>query len=302
MASMLSAVIRASRPKFRDGCDRVAFAAHAFLLGKSLKLVAVGKAADEAAGSSDALREMEEVGIEGWADLPDMYAFFYLPEAEGKPVLLKCLRAGGNKLLLQAAALGSTDEPQVAEVEVEKYTIDSADLMNGYSDLEGLATLLDKSIKLQSFETKPHAVSQPSAPKNDDQAQQRNDPGMDDPLRDGPPRFGRGVGFMPPRMPGMGVGTGDMMPGGFVAPGGGFGGGMHMGPMDPNFSGSLRHPHEIGQGSVPAGARYDPIGPPGMRGYNPEDFQRGRGRGFGVHPDLGPPPGMGSSDWDDMFG
>jgi len=25
---------------------------------------------------------------------------------------------------------------------------------------------------------------------------------------------------MPPRMPGMGVGTGDMMPGGFVAPGG----------------------------------------------------------------------------------
>jgi hypothetical protein len=83
------------------------------------------------------------------------------------------------------------DEPQVAEVEVEKYTIDSADLMNGYSDLEGLVTLLDKSIKLQSFETKPHAVSQPSAPKNDDQGQQRNDPGMDDPLRDGPPRYPR---------------------------------------------------------------------------------------------------------------
>jgi len=39
-----------------------------------------------------------------------------------------------------------------------------------------------------------------------------------------------------------------------------------------------------------------------MRGYNPEDFQRGQGRGFPMHPDLGPPPGMGGSDWDDMFG
>lgn len=81
----------------------------------------------------------------------------------------------------------------------------------------------------------------------------------------------------------------------------------------------------------PAGARYDPIGPPGMpvsllsescccsqppvysqclyhlhdsqviavQGFNPDDFQTGR-RPF--HPDLAQPgPGRGT-DWDSMFG
>ena len=65
------------------------------------------------------------------------------------------------------------------------------------------------------------------------------------------------------------------------------GGGMHVGPGDPMFGpGRLGGP--LGGGGVgpgggvlPPGARWDPIAPPGMRGFRPEDFQ---------HPDLGQLP------------
>mmetsp|Transcript_33645 Transcript_33645/g.85961 ORF Transcript_33645/g.85961 Transcript_33645/m.85961 type:complete len:318 (-) Transcript_33645:158-1111(-) len=317
MATLLGAVIRAARPKFRGGHDRVAFAAHAFLLSKGLKLVAVGKAADEAAVNWTAGGQgAEEVGVEGWQELPEVYAFLYLREgdAPGAPVLLKCLTAG-DKLLLQVAAVGGQEEPQLVEIDVGRHTTESADTLGGYADLEALAGRLEAGIKLPAGSGAGKAPAQEGPQQRQDreerqrqveeqQARRGGDPlAVDDPLRAGPPRMGGGVGFTPPRIPGMGVGGGDLMPGGLMPPGrGGFGGGgMHMGPMDPGFSGGLRHPGDLG-GAVPPGARYDPIGPPGMRGYNPEDFQRGQGRGFPMHPDLGPPPGMGGSDWDDMFG
>ncbi|BDA44760.1 probable proteasome inhibitor [Coccomyxa sp. Obi] len=129
----------------------------------------------------------------------------------------------------------------------------------------------------------------------------------------------------PVHPPGPAVGPGGFPPGG-PQPGGPVpgglpgrrGGGMHVGPGDPLFRGppgGLRP--EGGPGmfpgfmggpgydadpeyppsSLPPGAHWDPIMPPGMQGFRPEDFQRtgrgrfGRGGQPGVHPDIMPPGG-----------
>lgn len=52
--------------------------------------------------------EEEEVGLEGWQELPDAYAFLYAGEAAGsQPLILKCLVAG-DLMLVHAASLGGT--------------------------------------------------------------------------------------------------------------------------------------------------------------------------------------------------
>ena len=90
---------------------------------------------------------------------------------------------------------------------------------------------------------------------------------------------------------------------------------MHVGPGHPFFSDRLRNPGLVGgpgglgggglHGPGGGGARWDPIAPEGLQGWNPEDFQRGaprRGEGPPVHPDMMQPgPGRGA-DWDHMFG
>lgn len=71
------------------------------------------------------------------------------------------------------------------------------------------------------------------------------------------------------------LGSGDAVPPGFRPPGngglqvpfpGGMGrsGGMHMGPDDPLFAGRAGMQRPGRPGMNPPGARYDPIGPPGM--------------------------------------
>ena len=58
------------------------------------------------------------------------------------------------------------------------------------------------------------------------------------------------------------------------------GGGMHVGPGDPIFGpgrmgGGVGGPpgHAPGMGGLPPGARWDPIAPPGMRGFHPGEQQ-----------------------------
>ena len=71
------------------------------------------------------------------------------------------------------------------------------------------------------------------------------------------------------------LGSHDAVPPGFRPPGygglqepfpGGMGrtGGMHMGPDDPLFAGRFGMGRPGRPGMNPPGARYDPIGPPGM--------------------------------------
>jgi proteasome inhibitor subunit 1 (PI31) len=169
------------------------------------------------------------------------------------------------------------------------------------------------------------------------QGPRRRDEGEDDdPLRD--PRFpgyrgGAGGGG------GMygGVGARDVVPPGMRPPG--FapampnvfdplsGGGMHVGPRDPMFigGGGIRGGGGVGIGGgggppafpLPPGARYDPINPPGLPGFRPDDFIPGGGRGRGgrgagpgpgpggqyIHPDV-MQPGRNDDDpgWDQMYG
>jgi proteasome inhibitor subunit 1 (PI31) len=71
------------------------------------------------------------VGIDGWQDLPEAYAFRYTDDSAGGPVLsVKCLVADG-KLLLHAAA--GSDAPVTAELDVSSYTDPASDdLLKGY--------------------------------------------------------------------------------------------------------------------------------------------------------------------------
>lgn len=67
--------------------------------------------------------------------------------------------------------------------------------------------------------------------------------------------------------------------------------GMMVGPHHPIFGRGRMEPPPGHEGHLPPGGRWDPIAPPGMQGFFPGDFERGRGRGRGrggneIHPDL----------------
>jgi len=155
----------------------------------------------------------------------------------------------------------------------------------------------------------------------------RGEEGYSSPLQEGPPYYPAGGGgggreVLPPGIMPSSVGYEDVVPPGVQPPGyGGVGGvpagpphrggGMHVGPGHPVFGpgklgGGVGMPPEFGGrgdhgGSLPPGARWDPIGPPGTRGFRPDDFQPGRDPSH-PHPDMSQPgPGKGT-DWDQFFG
>ncbi|KAJ0088239.1 hypothetical protein Patl1_31769 [Pistacia atlantica] len=75
----------------------------------------------------------------------------------------------------------------------------------------------------------------------------------------------------------------------------GSGGSMLIGPDDPRwFGGGIGGEPGFfgGQPGVPPGARFDPYGPPGVPGFEPNRFARNPRRpGGGNHPDLEHFPG-----------
>ncbi len=126
-------------------------------------------------------------------------------------------------------------------------------------------------------------------------------------------------GIRAPGMPspspfgGVGVGLGGPMRGSQVGPNDPmFAGPMGMGGMGgpPLFPGQLRGGGGgLGGGAsrlvVPPGARFDPINPPGIQGFAPEDFVQPSRSDIHIHPDIGRPPegpGGNSSFMDHMFG
>uniref|UniRef100_A0A061S9F9 Proteasome inhibitor subunit 1 (PI31) n=1 Tax=Tetraselmis sp. GSL018 TaxID=582737 RepID=A0A061S9F9_9CHLO len=320
MSAVISAIVRSARPSFRSKHDRLAFALHAFVLGKGFKLVAVGKTADEAAAGPAS--SAEEVPVDGWQELQDAYAFKYVSDdTASRTLILKCIIAG-DMLLAHAAAVGSTVEPSSVELNTDQYATESDDLVKGYRDLDGLAAVLESSLKPSvdaalsagapseqrgNESTNKNTVGHGKA-SHGEAAERAEADRLREPLRATDPS---GVPYLP--HPAPGIGAGDFLPGGGLGPpgmggpaGGPMrGGGMHVGPDSPMFDGRLRHPAgpSFGGPWVP-GSRYDPIGPPGMEGFDPDDFRRGPpGRGGpSFHPDIGPPPGMGGTNWDNMFG
>ncbi|XP_073356703.1 probable proteasome inhibitor [Aegilops tauschii subsp. strangulata] len=65
---------------------------------------------------------------------------------------------------------------------------------------------------------------------------------------------------------------------------------MHVGPNDPRFFPTNPSTPFGDLGSVPPGRRYDPIGPPGVPGFEPSRFVRhsrhSSPSGGSTHPDL----------------
>lgn len=330
MEAATVAVVRASRPVFRSAHDKLAWAVHAFLLAEGFKLVATGAAAEDE--GADFSTSREEVAPTGWDALPGAYAFRY-QDTEGKrpPLFLKCLPLGGQLLVHWVAGpapgtgAGSSSGgggPRTLELGTAAYTTDASSAPDCYRAMPELLSKLRSSLGgVLERGVAPPAAAPATAAAGQRQAGEAGgsgrgrgeaEPGYD-PLRDY--SVPSGIGQRPPGVP-LGIGADDVVPPGVRAPGYGAGpafpgepgplhggGGMHVGPGDPIFGpgrlgGSVGGPP--GRGSLPPGARWDPIAPPGMRGFQPDDFQQpGPGR---VHPDMAQPgPGRGA-DWDRMFG
>ncbi|KAH7514522.1 probable proteasome inhibitor [Ziziphus jujuba] len=278
------AVIRAARPSFRNNHDKVAFAVHASFLASGFVLTATGPPAfsDTALSSSST----DEVGIDQWNELDDEYSFVYSnPEKESKKVLVKCL-VMNDKLIVDALANGDS-EPVHLEINVGDYVVENggSNYSAQYKSLDKLVENLDAEIlsKLDGSR-KTNFSSNPRSAETSDRPQSviiEPGPGVPE---------SSGIVY-PPIHPGGGS---DLFPG----PGAGMypsrgdvgSGSMLVGPHDPRWFGGVGEPgFSGGLPGVPPGARFDPYGPPGVPGFEPNRFIRNPPRrpgGGGTHPDL----------------
>lgn len=292
-------VLRASRPTFRNRHDGCVFAVHAAILSAGFRLVATGQAALGDPPPSDKVKDEPEVGVEGWNEVDGVYAFRY--KGEGNlpiGVTMRCLSVEDILLIdVVPEPLEPLSAPLHAEISLSKFLVEtnSQNYADHFSDLQGLLNLFNKDILLPLTKTADTGVRGTESVRDvlQDRERPRGGPGQ------GfiPPSMGEGNmgGYRPPFVPG--IGSDDLLPGGgggvFFPRRGGGGDGMMLGPNDPYWGrvggeGNFPVPGQNIPG-VPPGARYDPIGPPGIRGFEPNRFIRG-GRGNPSrppgHPDL----------------
>lgn len=302
------AVIKASRPNFKNPSDKIAFAVHAAFLAAGYSLIATGAKAFAENPPTDG----DEVGIEGWNDLEDGYAFVYLKSVKGekKPILVKCLSIG-DALVVDVLNLKEENKaPFHVQINVKDFLSegDSSNYGEMYKNMQGLVDNLNSWI-FYKIEPKPESSSSGSSASRSGETS-TNEPAGTFPIgRTQPPPQ---LGYPPIPMPG----GGDLLPGPgagvFPHRGPGTGGSMFVGPNDPRwFGGGAPGTNFPGGDLIPPGARYDPIGPPDVPGFGPEHFIRGPprrpGLGGDIHPDLepfrgGPPrrPGQGGDVHPDL--
>jgi len=232
------------------------------------------------------------VGIDNWQELDDEYAFVYTnPEKGGKKVLVKCL-AMHDKLLVDALAEGA-DEPVHLQISVGDYAGENGgtNYSSQFKNLEELVKSLDDQVL-----SKLDGSSQPSSSSNTSSSETSEAPrsnitiGVPIGRPSGPQTHPSGI-IYPPINP---IGGSDLFPGpgaGMYPTRGDFGtgGSMLLGPNDPRWLGGFGGDPGFpgGQLGVPPGARFDPYGPPGVPGFEPNRFARAPRRpGSGTHPDL----------------
>ncbi|KAJ1291319.1 hypothetical protein BS78_02G307500 [Paspalum vaginatum] len=284
------AVVRAARPALRGAHDGVAFAAHAAFLAAGYSLCAVGPdALADPSPSGD-----EEVGIDGWNSMENCYAFLYSKEEKGKKkrVLVKCLVIG-ELLAIDVLDLEAQDKGMYnIQINVKDFFSEEQPKNYGdmYKNFAGLIDAVNSSVlsKLDAKDAGAEAGKNPdTTAKNPDAESSSSIHSSENP---GPRTTDPSGLIYPPIAP---LGSDDLFPG----PGAGFyphsgigsGGSMHVGPNDPRFFPSNPFPASFGgPGSVPPGGRYDPIGPPGVPGFEPSSFVRRPRRppGGSTHPDL----------------
>ncbi|OIW07508.1 hypothetical protein TanjilG_14454 [Lupinus angustifolius] len=285
------AVIRAARPSFRNQNDKIAFVVHASFLASGYILTATGPQAlnDTAFYNSS----NDEVSIDHWNELNDEYAFVYAnPEKGSKKVVVKCVVMNEN-LIVDALAEGSS-EPAHLVINVVEYAGEDggSNFSQQFKNLEKLVKCIDSDIlsKLDGSTAKASSSSNRSSETSDRTRQARYVPGAGFGRPADPPNFPSGI-ILPPVPGGSGS---DLFPG----PGAGmyptrvdpgFGGSMLVGPNDPRwFDGIGGQPaFPGGLPGFPPGARFDPYGPPGVLGFEPNRFARNPRRpGNDPHPDL----------------
>jgi proteasome inhibitor subunit 1 (PI31) len=296
------AVIRASRPTFKNDHDKATFAVHATFIAAGYILAAAGpEAFDDSALSSSST---DEVGIDHWNDREDEYAFLYAnPDKGFNKILVKCLVLG-DKLAIDALANGASELVHL-EIKVKDYVNvnGGTNYTDQFKNLENLVENVNEEIlnKLYGSEkptsSKSGAASDlPSSSSSGEtrEKSRQNPRGIAEP----------GVGHYQPRGPMVDPSSGIVVPpivpfGGddlFPGPGAGIfptrgdhgGGSMLFGPNDPRwFSGDPPFAFPGVNPGAPPGARFDPFGPPGVPGFEPNRFTRNPPRRPGEpHPDL----------------
>ncbi|KAF5182570.1 proteasome inhibitor-like protein [Thalictrum thalictroides] len=280
----IMAVIKASRPSFRNPHDKIAFSLHATFLASGYSLVATGVPAfsDNVFSSPP----QEEVEIDGWNETDDGYGFVYTKKEKGlkNTVVVKCLVMGDN-LLIDALSTKTQDkEPFSLQINVISYDGDneSTNLANRYKDFTKLVKTFKSDI-LDKVEDKPSVGSTSASSRPE---QERNQPEHDvyEPYSSS--------GFnLPPVMPFLYNDRIPLPPAGTYPRGGpDIGGPMLIGPNDPRWlfppGGRPGFP-DVPPGIHP-GARFDPFGPPGVPGFEPGRFGRNQPRPGPPHPDLQP--------------
>nr|XP_025699545.1 probable proteasome inhibitor isoform X2 [Arachis hypogaea] len=151
------AVIRASRPTFRNQNDKIAFAVHSSFLASGYVLTATGSQAlsDTALSNSS----NEEVAVDHWNELNDEYAFVYAnPERGSKKVLLKCLVM--NEILLVDALSEGSSEPVHLDINVGEYAGEDggSNYSQQFKNLDKLVKIIDGDI-LSKFDGSANASS-----------------------------------------------------------------------------------------------------------------------------------------------
>ncbi|KAG0492495.1 hypothetical protein HPP92_005539 [Vanilla planifolia] len=285
--SSLMAVIRASRPSFRNAHDKIAFAVHSSFLAAGFSLTAVG----QRALSENPPTKGEEVGTEGWNELDDAYGFVYYKSDSGteKAVLVKCLPVEDYLMVDVAELKDGHKEPFHLQINVKDYLTDDVGQKTNYGEmyknLEALLKSLNTNV-LQKIEPKEETSGPASGSRSARIERPGREPTVDFPEHN--QQIPSGLVY-PPVGP---FGNDDLYPGpgaGFYPErGSGMGGGMLIGPNDPRFFGPGVRPGNIGGiPGVPPGARFDPYGPPDVPGFEPSRFVRQPRRpGADTHPDL----------------
>ncbi|XP_008789764.2 probable proteasome inhibitor isoform X3 [Phoenix dactylifera] len=241
-ATVVTMVIRNSRPSFRNPHDKIAFAVHASFLSAGFFLTATGK---NALSYSPPIGR-KEVGIEGWNELEGSYGFLYSKTEKGqkKNVLVRCLVIGDFLAIYGLKLEGEQKEPFNLQVKVNDYLSDDGNQVNHYGelykDMKGLVKNLNFGILAKLEPKVGSSIVYPPVP-----------PFVCNDAFSGP-----GSGFYPERSSSVG---GDML----------------VGPNDPRWFGSGEFSGSFGGlPGVPPGAHFDPYGPPGVPGFVPGHFAR----------------------------
>lgn len=287
------AVIRATRPNFRNAHDKVAFAVHAMFLNAGYLLTATGSQA-----FSDTILTSppsDEVGIEGWNQSEDSYGFVYLNTDKGVKytVLVKCLVMGDFLVIDSVSSKYPDKEPLSLQINVNDYNggDERTNFASQFKDFDELVKKLNLEILSKLEDTpKPTGNSSSSPPSS-------TVPPVASGIVDDRAGYGivddRAGYIVPPVAPGI---FDDRLPG----PGAGFyprhpdigGGPMLIGPNDPRWfrpaGGHPDRPDFLGPLGIPPGARFDPYGPPEVPGFEPNRFGGNPRRPSGPHPDLAP--------------